>query len=393
MKKRYRLISAAVALMVACGCSQAQTSDAISLTRLGDLGGVRDQTNQVAAVSADGRTFVGSCYSDTNPVVPSRAFSWSALTGWQRLAAPSDERSSSASAISSDGRIVTGSVAQPGPYGNDKVSAVRWLGDGSVQPLAPEAATRYFSNASVMNRDGSRIAGSYTTADGHNALFLWDSRSGFSRMTTDEDFAASAVYMNQPGDAVAGSVGNVGGVYSSRAFVWTQRAGVRLLPMISAEPTIVDVAVNVSDDGQTIAGTLGTGRTLSTPWGEMSGSEAVRWLNGGSTIERLGTLDGDNYSFAEHASADGKVIVGQSGNSERDTVRTFVWTAAGGMRSLPALLDAAGVARGDLRLDTTLAISPDGSLITGQEYLDSEYRPMFWQVRLAQSALRPVQRK
>lgn len=244
-----------------------------------------------------------------------------------------------------------------------------------------------------MNRDGSRNAGSDTTADGHNALFLWDSRSGFSRMTTDEDFAASAVYMNQPGDAVAGSVGNVGGVYSSRAFVWTQLAGVRLLPMISAEPTIVDVAVNVSDDGQTIAGTLGTGRTLSTPWAEMSGSEAVRWLNGGSTIERLGTLDGDNYSFAEHAGADGKVIVGQSGNSERDTMRTFVWTATGGMRSLPAFLDAAGVARGDLRLDTTLAISPDGSLITGQEYLDSEYRPMFWQVRLPQSALRPIQRK
>ncbi|MCA3812358.1 MAG: calcium-binding protein [Burkholderia sp.] len=395
MQTRYRVVatSIAIALMLAGGHAQAQAPAAISLTRLGDLGGMRDRTNQVSGVSADGNTFVGSYSSYTNPAEPGRAFSWSAQTGWQRLAAPSDERSSRANAVSSDGRVVVGSLAQPGPYGNDAVSAVRWPGDGSVQPIAPPTATRYFSDASVTNRDGSRMAGSYTTFDGHNALFVRDSRSGFSRITTDEDFAASAVHMNQPGDAVAGSVGNVGGVYGSRAFVWTVRSGVRLLPAISSAPALMDRAIGVSDDGQTVVGNAGTGRSLPSLWGEREGTVAVRWLNGGNTIEQLGMLDGDNYSYAEHANADGSVVVGQSGNTERDTVRTFIWTQGVGMRSLPALLDAAGASRGGLRLDTTLAISPDGSLITGQEYLDDNYRPLFWQIRIAPSSLRSATRK
>lgn len=384
----------AVALFVAStvGAAHAQTVSAggYSLTVLGDLGGPRNGHNYGSAVSADGKTIAGFYQSD-DASANIAAFSWSAATGWQKLAAAVNANDSNVRAVSADGRISVGSISA---HETDSINldrwAVRWPGDGRAQNLFPDSA-RMNGTAEVTNRDGSIVGGSFYSAASGNAKFLWDQRSGF-RVLTAGDFSGQFLAMNQAGDAAAGFVGNVDGVYGSRAFVWTERAGMRLLPTNDASETKWDMGSGVTADGQTVVGSIATGKILATPGSRMIGTEAVRWTNGGTVVQRLGMLDGDNYSSASAVSADGRVVIGSSGNSTNFAERTFIWTPESGMRSLDALLQSVGVPVGTLRLTGLIGLSPDGQTITGQGYRedDPEVRPQFWQVHIDAATLRAL---
>ncbi|WP_249204746.1 hypothetical protein [Burkholderia cenocepacia] len=62
------------------------------------------------------------------------------------------------------------------------------------------------------------------------------------------------------------------------------------------------------------------------------------------------------------------------------------------MRSLVALLEAAGLSVGTLNLVNVIGVSPDGQTITGQGYRDGDpdYRPQFWQVHIDAATLRAL---
>ncbi|WP_431822277.1 calcium-binding protein [Burkholderia sp. F1] len=369
--------------------AQAVSAGGYSLTVFGDLGGPRDGHNYGSAVSADGKTIVGTYQSETSPgnVV---AFAWSAATGWQRLAAPANAYDSYAQTVSADGRVVGGSISALMADGNLDRWAVRWPGDGRAQEIVPRSAGRG-SSVDAGNSDGSRMTGRFTTPDGQNARFLWDQRTGFRELPSGGNYVVQLLAMNRSGNAAAGFAGNVDGVYGSRAFLWTEKSGDRLLPTSSTGEIRMDMASGVTEDGRTIAGSIGT--LLSTPDGQRVDSEAVRWTNGGDGIQRLGFLEGDDTSSASSISADGRVVIGESGNSRRrEPSRAYIWTPQSGMRSLAALLEAAGISVGTLKLTGVIGVSPDGQTITGQGYRDDDpdWRPQFWQVHIDAATLRSL---
>ncbi|WP_232443158.1 calcium-binding protein [Burkholderia ubonensis] len=388
-----QLRSSVVAAMLAASAmsavhAQTVSAGGYSLTVFGDLGGPREGRNYGYAVSADGKTIVGANSNDAQPG-RSAAFSWSAATGWQRLAAPANAYDSYAQTVSADGRVIGGSISALQADGNLDRWAVRWPGDGRAQEIVPRSAG-WGSAVEVANRDGSRMTGRFTTTDGQNARFLWDQRTGFRELPSGGDYLVHLLAMNQPGNAAVGFAGNVDGVYGSRAFLWTEKSGDRLLPTDSTDEPRMDMAWDVTEDGQTIVGMIAT--LLSTPDGERLKSEAVRWTNGGDSIQRLGFLEGDDTSSASKISADGRVVIGESSNRQRGESRVYIWTQQSGMRSLAALLETAGISVGTLDLMSVIGVSPDGQTITGQGYRvdDPNGTPQFWQVHIDAATLRSL---
>ena len=386
-----RGIVAAVLAVSAMSSVHAQTVSAggYSLTVIGDLGGPRNMRYTGYAVSADGKTIIGSYWSEAQPG-NSMAFSWSAATGWQRLAAPANAYDSQAQTVSADGQVIGGSISalQAGSSNLDRW-AVRWPGDGRTQKLVPDTAGRG-AWVEVANLAGTRMTGSFTTTDGRYARFMWDQPRGFRELPPGGDYAVQLLSMTSSGNAATGLAGNVDGVYGSRALLWTERFGERLLPTINTGLARMDIASGVTEDERTIAGSLGT--LVVTPDGQRVDSEAVLWTNGGDTIQRLGFLDGDNSSYASSISTDGRVVIGESSNGQIDGTRVFVWTPQSGMRSLVALLEAAGLSVGTLNLTGVIGVSPDGQTITGQGYRedDPDGRPQFWQVHIDAATLRAL---
>lgn len=383
----------AAALIVAStvGAAHAQTVSAggYSLTVIGDLGGPRNMRYNGHAVSADGKTIIGSYWSEAQPG-GSMAFSWSAATGWQRLAAPANAYDSLAQTVSADGQVIGGSIsARQADSGNLDRWAVRWPGDGRTQKLVPDTAGRGAS-VEVANLAGTRMTGSFTATDGRNARFMWDQPRGFRELPPGGDYIVHLLSMTSSGNAATGMAGNVDGVYGSRALLWTERFGERLLPTINAGVARMDMARGVTEDERTIAGSFGT--LVDTPDGQRVDSEAVLWTNGGDSIQRLGFLDGDDSSYAQSISTDGRVVIGESSNGRTGVARVFVWTPQSGMRSLVALLEASGLSVGTLNLTNVIGVSPDGQTITGQGYRegDLDERPQFWQVHIDAATLRAL---
>ncbi|MCW5140371.1 calcium-binding protein [Burkholderia cenocepacia] len=386
-----RSVVAAVLAVSAMSAVHAQTVSAggYSLTVIGDLGGPRDVRYDGNAVSADVKTIIGSYWSEAQPG-GSMAFSWSAATGWQRLAAPANAYDSQARTVSADGQVIGGSISARETDGSNLDRwAVRWPGDGRTQKLVPDTAGRDAS-VDVANLAGTRMAGSLTTTGGRNARFMWDQPRGFRELPPGGDYLVHLLAMTSSGNAAVGFAGNVDGVYGSRALLWSERTGERLLPTINAGVARMDLARGVTEDERTIAGALGT--LVVTPDGQRVDSEAVLWTNGGDDIQRLGFLDGDDNSHASSISTDGRVVIGESSNRQTGVARVFVWTPQSGMRSLVALLEAAGLSVGTLNLVNVIGVSPDGQTITGQGYRDGDpdYRPQFWQVHIDAATLRAL---
>ncbi len=387
-----RSVVAAVLAVSAMSAVHAQTVSAggYSLTVIGDLGGPRDVRYDGNAVSADGKTIIGSYWSEAQPG-SSMAFSWSAATGWQRLAAPANAYDSQAQTVSADGQVIGGSIsARLADSSNLDRWAVRWPGDGRTQKLVPDTAGRG-AWVDVANLAGTRMTGSFTTTGGRNARFMWDQPRGFRELPPGGDYLVHLLAMTSSGNAATGFAGNVDGVYGSRALLWTERFGERLLPTINAGVARMDLAQGVTEDERTIAGSLGT--LVVTPDGQQRvDSEAVLWTNGGDSIQRLGFLDGDDSSYALSISMDGQVVIGGSSNGQTGVERVFVWTPQSGMRSLVALLEGAGLSVGTLNLANVIGVSPDGQTITGQGYRDGDpdYRPQFWQVHIDAAILRAL---
>jgi probable HAF family extracellular repeat protein len=91
---------------------------------------------------------------------------------------------------------------------------------------------------------------------------------------------------------------------------------------------INSLAYGVSGDGSVVVGT--NYDTLIT------NSSAFKYTQSGGMVD-LGTLAGDNYSYANGISADGSIIVGNSANSTALTNRAFKYTDVGGMVDLGSL--------------------------------------------------------
>jgi probable HAF family extracellular repeat protein len=168
---------------------------------------------------------------------------------------------------------------------------------------------------------------------------------GLGRLSSGDDSGASGV--SDDGSVVVGVSG--AGIFQN-AFRWTPATGMQ--PLGTPAGFTGTGNVEISADGSTIAASFySPDSPTAVP------SRAYRWTPGGGFVA-LGTLGGrpQDHSAAMAVSADGSVIVGQSGNANAD-VEAFRWTAAG--------MTGLGFAPPSSRFSWALDVTPDGSTVVG----------------------------
>ena len=159
------------------------------------------------------------------------------------------------------------------------------------------------------------------------------------------------------------------------AFRWTAFEGMRGLGCLPGDIDSFAQAVNY--DGSVIVGTSqfcpirwerrdSIGKVIASNNQLTNRCQAVRWIttNGVTRLSGLGFLAGENkWSLATGVSADGKVIVGESGSSPYEDA--FRWTETDGMRGICKSAGVLGCSECSVSSDGTVVI---GKMIGGYAF-------------------------
>lgn len=254
------------------------------------------------------------------------------------------QRSAVANAVSGDGLVVVGELA------NLDGTLLAWRWRNGVLEAFPEPVSSTRSSANGINADGTVAVGGILTADGLRAFSTVLQPSGAEVVTIlstlpggGRTFAES---VNAAGNIVIGTVDTING---SRAVRWVdgtiENLGVIGNPILG--PT--SAAKDVNAVGNVVVGDLFDG----------SFSEGFRWVEGVG-MQRIGTLPGGSFSGAEGVSAAGNVVVGYSESSTLPQV-AFRWVEGVGMESLGVLPGGAGSIAYDVSADGTVVVGESGS--------------------------------
>jgi probable HAF family extracellular repeat protein len=239
------------------------------------------------------------------------------LPGWSQ---------SQAWGVSGDGKVVVGQLSR---LGTD-TRAFRWTATQGMLELGTLGGAN--SEAYAASGDGSAIVGRATNTSGNYRPFRWTPTGGMQDLPSSppEFLSGDALDVSADGNSVVGLFG-----FAER---WTLTGGLEDLGNFSSR--------GISSDGQVVVGNNG---------------HAVRWTPTGG-IQDLGTVDGTEstvpgtQSFADDASGNGSVVVGQS--RDRDGFwKAFRWTAATGMRDVGTLGGPMAAAYN---------VSDDGSVVVGR---------------------------
>lgn len=319
---------------------------------IGDLPG-GDIRSIAAEVSNDGSTVVGRSSSvlSGSGGLAYEAFRWTVAEGIQPLGILDGAGSSAANGVNYDGSVIVG-------YSPDGVSeAFRWTATtGMVAlPLAQNATgmgNTDIGSAFGVSNDGSIISGYH---QGVGAAVLWTSEGITELPPLSSGFGLGRA-INGDGTVVVGQANNEFGV--SEAYRWSEQTGTVGLGTLgdaTGVTTTFSIARGVSDDGEVVVGY--SQRPLNKK-GNRTTHEAFRWTADDGMVS-LGTLGADT-SAARAASADGSIIVGNSGGA-------FIWDAEHGMRNLQqVLVDDYGLDLSGWELTTAYDIATDGHTIVGQ---------------------------
>ncbi|HYE95783.1 MAG TPA: right-handed parallel beta-helix repeat-containing protein [Rubricoccaceae bacterium] len=287
-------------------------------------------TSRWPAVSADGSTIV----VHTDGGADSRAYRWTAATGYEALPLRPGDAASSPGGVSADGSFVAGYAA---PSGGQE--PVRWTPAG-VEGLGSLPG----SNLGIANDISS--AGSVVVGfAGYPAqAFRWTLGTGMVALGAGPSSVAYAV--SADGSVVVGYGSPPGG--GSEAFLWTQ-AGLSWLGTLPGQSA--SRAFGVSADGSVVVG-YATG----------SNAEAFRWRPS-TGMQPLPPIVPGAQCRANDVSADGSVIVGFC--YAPGPGGAVVWTEAEGVRSVRAILEAAGIDLTGWYLEEAFGVSDDGTVIVG----------------------------
>jgi probable HAF family extracellular repeat protein len=244
------------------------------------------------------------------------------IAGWSQ---------SQAWGVSGDGKVVVGQLSR---LGSD-TRAFRWTAGAGMQDLGTLGGAN--SEAYAASADGAVVVGRATNTAGNYRPFRWTSAGGMQDLPSSppEFVSGDALDVSADGNSVVGLFG-----FAER---WTATGGLEDLGNFSSR--------GLSSDGQVVVGNNG---------------HAVRWTATGG-LQDLGTVDGTQstvpgtQSFADDASGNGAVVVGQS--RDRDGFwKAFRWTAATGMRDIGTLGGPMAAAYN---------VSDDGSVVVGRALTSS----------------------
>jgi uncharacterized membrane protein len=278
---------------------------------------------QLAGVSASGDVLVGTINapSDCLETGGAEAVTWSGFMFDLLGRLSSNEKEwSFASGISADGSVVVGTSG----IGDETCSGIVggpvhpsgfWTSGGRLKALrAPEAGV--FSEGLAVSRDGSTALGVSFDSDGQGSLFTNGSNSSVAAITgkrvsvqlTEGGVQVMAgvlnAFISADGSVVAGTVVDAQAGSASvewRAFRWTRRDGIGLLPLLSG--MVASSVIGLSADGATEVGSEGdpSSQLLSET------NVAVRWTET-SGVEVLGSKSPTSPYIIN---ADATVIVGR----------------------------------------------------------------------------------
>jgi probable HAF family extracellular repeat protein len=249
-----------------------------------------------------------------------------AAASFQRLGTIAGWSQSQAWGVSGDGKVVVGQLSRLG----SETRAFRWTAGAGMQDLGTLGGAN--SEAYAASGDGAAIVGRATNTSGNYRPFRWTPTGGMQNLPSSppEFLSGDALDVSADGNSVVGVFG-----FAER---WTATGGLEDLGNFSSR--------GLSSDGQVVVGNNG---------------HAVRWTPTGG-LQDLGTVGGTE-SFADDASGNGSVVVGQS----RDATpwgfwKAFRWTAATGMRDIGTLGGPMAAAYN---------VSDNGSVVVGRALTSS----------------------
>ncbi|WP_162939500.1 autotransporter domain-containing protein [Neorhizobium sp. NCHU2750] len=302
-----------------------------------------------SALSADGKTVTGYYVTDAYQKV---AFVWTAAGGFVDLGVLDEDTTGAfAQSVSGDGSAVAGYVS----IDSYMAEGFYWSSSTGMVGIGTLGGRDSYANA--ISTDGSTVVGRADTADEVFHAFVWSVDTNTMQNIDTLYTSSSATLVSDDGTAVAGtgSTGTTSGV-----FRWTADTGMVDIGTLGGIYTSVAA---MSGDGNVLVG-------QSTTVGE-SDYHAYRYVASTSTMTDLGTLGG-TYSYASDLTADGSIVVGRASDSA-SAYHGFVWSEATGMQTVEDWLTAHGATlEGDM---TTSAdkISADGSVIVGSTTSGSTY--------------------
>jgi len=313
------------------------------------------------AVSGDGQVLGGFGTPSLRPWVLNASFSGTFLAGG--AGAVYD--------LSGDGSVAVGTIGG---------GAFLWSAAGAVDLGSLETVPTGPVVASGVSADGRLVVGHSPSPGGtlsFDEAFLYtvtDPATGAGVLEGLGDLPGGDTYgqaaaISSDGTTVVGgssSVNSSGGAagfpLSYEAFRWTRGGGMQPLGDLPGGG-FFSYASGVSADGSVIVG----GSTSF--FSGINDLEAFRWTAATGMVA-LGDLPGGRFvSVATDVSADGRVVVGYSavaiGDGGLDEYAPFVWDPVNGMRDLRQVFADAGATMPNLRPTHAMAISDDGTVITG----------------------------
>jgi probable HAF family extracellular repeat protein len=181
--------------------------------------------------------------------------------------------------------------------------------------------------------------------------FLWNSKKGMKDLgTLHGDSTSSAFGVNDPGEVVGYSQNeqNV-----AHAFLWRSKGGMVALPKLPGGTTNFAVAINA-------AGVIVGASDFQNSNGNQ---DAVMWTADGK-IHDLGTVEGAQYSQGNGINSRGRVS-GQCSN----TSGAFVWTKKMGIRTLEGLVSGGST--------VSFGINNIGTVVGNAQATDGTH-PVLW---------------
>lgn len=290
-----------------------------------------------------------------DPLGEGHAYRWTLRKGSLDLGSLPGAFFTAVNGISRDGSALVGAAFFP----DDSARAWLWTSEEGLRDLGL-APNGFATMANGVSRKGTVVVGDSFDMDFNRQGFRWTEETGLQTI----GILPGGTYSGAQAVSADGStlVGQADASGVDRAFRWTSKAGIQLLPLLSPQDPMAN-AFGVNHNGSLVAG--------------FSGTHAVVWSKGG--IRDLGTLPGDNNAVAYALNPDGTVVGGYS--FARFQVRATLWTKAGGMVDLNAYLPTRGINLNGWKLQYTRGVSDDGRTIVGEGTYLGESRG--WVVHLA----------